>query len=644
VGTGLVLFSAASALSASKAPDWVVRAGNTEMPPRLLQTQPTPDAAVLWKQQIVTAGSITGSTKLFQREAVKILTAQGVSAGIFRSSYDDDSKVDVEGAWTVHTDGSAEVLSTREVVSVQLANAEFFTDTYLMAFQPPRLSAGDIAAFALSRKSRRDVYQWVLPLQGEEPIVAQEVVVDLPEGWTHRWRLTAAPEEYSGPLTGEGGAKASYPFAPQRAIPREELSLPKADLTASLEVTILPPTGKFPQFVFRSWDDVASWFYRKSLPARAQAPTNLVAWTAGTGALREASRWVQDKVRYVAVEVGQGGYVPREPALVAKRLYGDCKDKSFLLMSLLAQKGIEALPVLTRSRDHGRIDPDFPSPANFRHLIVAVKIGESAGLPAEVRLREGVAVLFDPTDAWTPYGKLPQALQGARGLLVRPEGGELVEFPFAPARLNRLERTVDAEIGEDGSLKARVALITDGALSQRAAYQHWTPVEREDALRRSAAEHIWGSHASGLELVNLDDREKPMEARFSVSSEGYLRKTGTLLLLPVLPFPVGPARLQRLEERRSPVNLDSSQVRELTVRFRLPAGLRVDALPDPVQVENRYIRYRFAVSQKEGRIVATESYEVEASVIPLTDFAAWRDVEAAAAKAASAKAVIVRGG
>ncbi|MGH9388543.1 MAG: hypothetical protein ACRD1Z_02940, partial [Vicinamibacteria bacterium] len=97
---GLLLFSAASALSASKAPDWVLRARNTEVAPRLLQTQPAPEAAILWRQQIVTAGSVTGSTRLFEREAVKILTPQGVSAGIFHSSYDDDSRVDVEGAWT----------------------------------------------------------------------------------------------------------------------------------------------------------------------------------------------------------------------------------------------------------------------------------------------------------------------------------------------------------------------------------------------------------------------------------------------------------------------------------------------------------------------------------------------------------------
>ncbi|MGH9317005.1 MAG: hypothetical protein ACRD1P_07860, partial [Thermoanaerobaculia bacterium] len=430
----------------------------------------------------------------------------------------------------------------------------------------------------------------------------------------------------------------------QRAVPKEDSSPSEADLTASFEIAILPPAGKFPELVFRNWNDVAAWFYRKSLPARREAPAELVAAATSTDPLRDAPRWVQDKVRYVAVEVGEGGYVPREPALVAKRLYGDCKDKSFLLMSLLTQRGIEVFPVLTRPRDHGRIDPDFPSPVAFNHAIVAVRVSGPTGLPAEVRLRDGVAVLFDPTDAWTPYGQLPAGLQGARGLLVRPDGGELVEFPYGPGRSNRLARMIEAELTPEGRLDARFEGSTEGALCERSLYQRETPVERNEAILHFAAESIRGSRASGLELVNLEDRDKPMTARFSVSSEAYLRKTGTLLLLPVLPFPVGPARLPRLEERRSPIDLGYPQVREVTARLGLPAGLRVDALPDPIDVENRYIRYRFAVSQKEGQIVATESYEVKIPVIPLADLAAWKAVEVAAAKAASAKAVIVRGG
>lgn len=624
---------------ASKAPDWVLRAKTTEVPKALLEDKPAPDAVVLWRQQIVTAGNITGSTRLYRREAVKILNAAGSNAATFLSRYDDDSKVSVEGAWTVHADGSSEELSLNEVVSVQQAQAEYFTDNYVVAFRPPRVGPGDVAAHALWRKSRRDVYQWVLWLQDSHPIAAQEVAFDLPDGWTHAWRLTAAPEGYTGPMTGEGGSKASYRFAAQRGVPEETLAPPAGDRFARMEVSVLPPEGKFPELVFRSWKDVGAWFYRKSLPARTDAPVDVSV--AGDGAVA-ASRWVQDKIRYVAVEVGQGGYVPRPPDLVAKRLYGDCKDKVFLMLALLRRRGVEAYPVLTRGRDGGAIDPAFPSPVQFNHVIAAVRVPARTGLPAEVPLADGPVVLFDPTDAWTPYGQLPEELQGARGLVVRADAAEMIEFPFAEPASNRLDRRVEAELAPDGRLTARVVNETEGAQSQRSWYQNQTPEERKEATLRFAEGHVPGSRAADLALGNLDDPSKPLAATFTVTSDGYLRKSGSLLVLPVLPFAVGPTRIPRLDERHSPIDLGCPRRRQLTLKWKLPAGMRVDGLPDPIEAENAYARYSLAAKADGAGIVLTETYEVKKPVVPLADLAAWKAIETAAAKGAAARVVVVR--
>ena len=636
---GGMIFAAAAIVTGASAPEWVVRARTTQVAPQLLGGTPAPDAVVLWQQQIVTAGASSGSTKLFEREAVKILTREGEKAGTFSATYDDDSKVDIEGAWTLHADGTAEELKLREAVSIQLADAEYFTDQHVVLFRPPRLAPGDIASFALSRKSRKDVYQWVLRLQRRSPIAAQEVVVDLPEGWSHHWRLTAAPEGYSGPMTGEGGAKASYPFGPQRGVPDEEAAPPEPDRLASLEVAIEPPPGKFPELVFRDWKAVGAWFYRKSLPARTEAPPELVAAVKPSPA--DAARWIQEKVRYVAVEAGEGGYVPREPALVARRLYGDCKDKTFLFMALLARRGFEIYPVLTRSRYAGTIDPRFPSPVQFNHVIVALRVSAASGFPSEVQLADGPAVLFDPTSEWTPYGQLPAGLARARGLVVRPDGAELIDFPAGSSALNRLARVVEAQVSTGGRLTATVTDVTSGSLSQRGLYQEMTPIERAESVQSYAQNNIAGARASNVEFANLDDRVQPMQAKFSVATDGYIRKTGALMLLPVLPFSVGPGRIPRLEERRSPIDLGTPRTRQLTATFKLSTALRVDALPDPIEVDNASFHYRFAVVVKDDSLTATETYEVRKPEVPLSEIASWKAVESAAARAASSKAVLV---
>lgn len=62
--------------------------------------------------------------------------------------------------------------------------------------------------------------------------------------------------------------------------------------------------------------------------------------------------------------------------MVVSRAWGDCKDKSPLLVDLLREVDIEALPALILLADDRRIDPQFPSPNQFNHEIVAVPAGE----------------------------------------------------------------------------------------------------------------------------------------------------------------------------------------------------------------------------------------------------------------------------
>jgi hypothetical protein len=110
--------------------------------------------------------------------------------------------------------------------------------------------------------------------------------------------------------------------------------------------------------------------------------------------------------------------------------------------------------------------------------------------------------------------------------------------------------------------------------------------------------------------------------------------------LSVLPFSVGPARIPRLEDRRSPIDLGCPRRKELTVEWKLPPGILLDAAPDPVESDNAYLHYRFSASAKGGRLIATESFEIKQPLIPLSDLSAWKAIESASAKGAGARAVL----
>ncbi len=89
-----------------------------------------------------------------------------------------------------------------------------------------------------------------------------------------------------------------------------------------------------------------------------------------------AIRLIQDEFRYLSVDFETGGHVPAEPAAVARRRYGDCKDLSFLLVHLLRGLGVAARPVLVNSRLRGVIADKLPTPGLFDHVVVEIQLPE----------------------------------------------------------------------------------------------------------------------------------------------------------------------------------------------------------------------------------------------------------------------------
>lgn len=100
-----------------------------------------------------------------------------------------------------------------------------------------------------------------------------------------------------------------------------------------------------------------------------------------------AFRLVQEQIRYMGIEIGAGGYLPRTPGTVWSRRFGDCKDKALLLVSILDHMDIPSDVVLVNLYEGTRLADYAPSPYLFNHAIVRV-------------LSKKGAYFLDPTDVF----------------------------------------------------------------------------------------------------------------------------------------------------------------------------------------------------------------------------------------------------
>lgn len=151
-----------------------------------------------------------------------------------------------------------------------------------------------------------------------------------------------------------------------------------------------------------------------------------------------ALHWVQQEVRYFGVELGVNSHLPSRPAVTLARRYGDCKDKTLLLLALLEAMGIEAWPALVNTGDVLAAD-DYPLRLHaFDHVIAYVEV-------------DGKGHFIDPTDT-NQRGALGEFSEPDYGkaLLVRPGTHTLTPMSAQTEQLTkRIEKRLVVDFAAD---------------------------------------------------------------------------------------------------------------------------------------------------------------------------------------------------
>lgn len=255
---------------------------------------------------------------------------------------------------------------------------------------------------------------------------------------------------------------------------------------------------------FADWNAVAQWA-GTLFPPGAALPTELHPLVEHLRSLpdmqqraAEALRWVQEEIRYFSVSLGESSHRPSAPADVVQRRYGDCKDKTYLLVTLLRAVSIEADPVLvslTSPRLPARL---MPSPDAFDHVLAQVRIGGSSFYLDGTRLGQ--------------HGHLDRLgmLEGASGLVVRADTQALVTLqspdPQALATNELRETFTVHRLGGTGRLAIERTWNGTNAELMRLAYQRMTPEQRRKQVQGGYERRYPGIHLLGEPLV-ADDNE-----------------------------------------------------------------------------------------------------------------------------------------
>jgi transglutaminase-like putative cysteine protease len=132
---------------------------------------------------------------------------------------------------------------------------------------------------------------------------------------------------------------------------------------------------------YQSWNDVVNWGLEVNSYPNLETPLlnrdvrqlQILSRDQPEKYIELATRFVQDEIRYMGIEMGEYSQRPNSPEKVLLQRYGDCKDKSMLLMYLLNKVNIPAYMAYVDTYS-GKYSSDFlPSPFLFDHVVVVVE-------------------------------------------------------------------------------------------------------------------------------------------------------------------------------------------------------------------------------------------------------------------------------
>jgi hypothetical protein len=350
-----------------------------------------------------------------------------------------------------------------------------------------------------------------------------------------------------------------------------------------------------------------------AVEAKARALT--ASSTTAFDRIAVLARFAQRDVRYVAIEIGIGGYQPHPADAVLSTLYGDCKDKVTLLSAMLRAIGIESHYVLVNS-ERGVVDETFPSPFGFNHAIIAVRLPADA--PKGLHAASSGLLFFDPTHPHVPVGELPPSLQASRGLVVKSDGGELVELPSHPPAASRLVRTAKLTLTSDGTLEGDVHEIRSGSIAAgiRAILAGSSETERKQLIERMLTAHLDEHTMRDLVIENGDDPTKELLVRYHLSAPRYARRKSGMMLVRPRVIGTKPEALLELDDRKHAYVTDgpSQQIDEIDIT--VPAGVLVDELPETRNLETPALTYTSASKFEGGVLRYRRKYELHQYVVP----------------------------
>ena len=303
---------------------------------------------------------------------------------------------------------------------------------------------------------------------------------------------------------------------------------------------------------------------------------------------RAIYNWVATQIRYVGIYLGNGGIIPNDSVDILRNRYGDCKDKSTLLVALLTAKGIKAESAMINAGDSYTL-PKLGDISPFNHVITYLPQWD---------------LYVDSTDRFAEFGVLSYDTSDKPTALGKSE--RYGRTPKSSAASNRSQSRINMQIATDGAIygTTTVSVTGSGASTLRSYLMDYTGPKKDKMPVSQLAR--FGQVGTGTYSTKpMGDLDNPaaFEATFNIAPMTNFPGPGAVWM----PVGLAPGRIANFR-RRSPITPQAfpfvcrSYSIEEYYELAFPDSVNISHLPKSVDFSENGHTYR-ATYSREGNVV-----------------------------------------
>ena len=297
-------------------------------------------------------------------------------------------------------------------------------------------------------------------------------------------------------------------------------------------------------------------------------------------------KYVQDKTRYVSIQLGIGGWKPMLARDVDRLGYGDCKALTNYTRSLLKAFNIDSYYTIVYSGSNKMdLQEDFVS-MQGDHAIL--------GIP-----NNNTNVWLECTSQTQPFGFQGDFTDDRKVLIISPEASKIVKTSSYNNEKNSQKTETIINFLEEGKINCNVSILSKGIIYDSKLNLELKSKAELNKFYNSYLDKINNKNFDQIEVVN-NRKSLEFTENLKFSATEFVQKSGNRYIIPINVINPISYIPYNYEERNNPFEIDRGYFLDDEVVFNYPANSSLESIPKNITIESEFGKYEVQINRKEN--------------------------------------------